>query len=218
MTAIRVGGILLAAGESRRMNGPNKLAIRIDGEALVRRTARTLLAAGIDPLVVVLGHQHELVSPLLAGLPVHCVVNADYRSGQQSSVRAGLLALRAMTADAVGEGCAHPLDAFLVSLSDLPLLQAAQVRDLIAAFARCGAARALVPDHADQRGNPVVFAGELLASLPQTPGGARGWLDAHPEAVMRITVSHAGFTTDLDTLADVAALSAAPGAPVVDLP
>ena len=70
MTAIRVGGILLAAGESRRMGGPNKLAIRIDGEALVRRTARTLLAAGIDPLVVVLGHQHEQVSPLLAGLPV----------------------------------------------------------------------------------------------------------------------------------------------------
>ena len=101
---------------------------------------------------------------------------------------------------------------------NLPLLQADQVGDLIAAFARRGAARALVPDHADQRGNPVVFAGALLASLAQTPGGARGWLDAHPEAVMRITVAHAGFTTDLDTLADVAALSAAPGAPVVDLP
>ena len=62
----------------------------------------------------------------------------------------------------------------------------------------------LVPMHEGQRGNPVVFDAGLRDALLATPGGGRAWIDAHPGAVRRHPVGHPGFTTDLDTLDDVA--------------
>lgn len=207
----RLAGVLLAAGESRRMGGPNKLAMRIDGEALVRRTARTLIAAGVAPLVVVLGHAAGRIAGLLEGLPVSIVENARWRDGQQGSVRAGLAALAPQLAQAGVEGVA-------VSLSDLPLLQPDHLRELAAGFAARGQARVLVPWHAGRRGNPVIFEAGLCAALAAEEGGPRAWLDAHPEAVCRMPVAHAACTTDLDTLDDLAVLATMPGAPRVELP
>lgn len=203
---IRVGGVLLAAGESRRMGGPNKLAMRLDGVALVRRTAQTLLAAGISPLVVVLGHAAGQVAPLLDGLAVKCEVNPDYREGQQTSVLAGLAALD------------EPLDGIVIALSDLPLLRAEHLRDLVAAFGVRSGGSVMVPMADGQRGNPIIFDAGLRAAILGTSGGARAWIDAHPQAVVRFNVAHRGFTTDLDTLADVAALAAQPDAPNIALP
>lgn len=204
--ALRVGGVLLAAGESRRMGGPNKLELLLDGEPLVRRTARTLLAAGISPLVAVLGHAADRIEPLLRDLPVQFVLNDRYREGQQTSVQAGL---RALT---------DALDAFVICLSDLPLMSPAHLRELIDAFAARGDALLVMPAFRGQRGNPIIFAGELRAPLLQTPDGPRGWIDSHPRSVRRLAVTHIGFTTDLDTLDDVASLGQVAGAPRVTLP
>ena len=208
----RLAGVLLAAGESRRLGGPSKLEIRLDGEPLLRRTARTLLAAGVAPLVVVVGHAAARSADLLAGLPVEIVENAAWREqGQQGSARRGLAALAPRLAAAGAEG-------FLVSLVDLPLLRVANVRALAVALAERGAARVRVPWHDGRRGNPVVFEASLCAELAADPGGPRGWLDAHPGAVSRLPVDDPAFVTDLDTMADVAALRAMPGAPRVELP
>ena len=203
---LRFGAVLLAAGESRRMGGPNKLEMKLDGVPLVRRTAQTLLAAGVSPLVVVLGHSAERIAPLLQDLPVRCVLNADYQDGQQSSVSTGL---RALT-DAV--------DAYVICLSDLPLMSAVHLRELFDAFGDGQETAILVPTHEGQRGNPVVFDAGLRDALLATPGGARAWIDAHPGAVRRHPVAHPGFTSDLDTLDDVAALGRLPDAPRVELP
>lgn len=188
------------------MGGPNKLEFRLDGVPLVRRTARTLLDAGLSPLVVVLGHAAERIAPLLQDLPVRIVVNADYQDGQQSSVSSGL---RALT---------DPLDAYVVCLSDLPLMTNAHLRDLFDAFEKDPQTAILMPVHEGQRGNPVVFDAGLRDALLATPGGARAWIDAHPGAVRRHPVAHPGFTTDLDTLDDVAALKRLPDAPRIELP
>lgn len=203
---LRVGGVLLAAGESRRMGGPNKLAMKIDGVPLVRRTALTLLAADISPLVVVLGHAADQIAPLLEGLAVQCIVNPDYRDGQQTSVLAGLAALK------------DPLDAIVIALSDLPLLCPDHLRDLVAAFGLRSGGSVVVPMADGQRGNPIIIDAALRTAILGMPGGARAWIDAHPQAVVRFNVTHRGFTTDLDTLADVVALAAQPGAPNIALP
>ena len=89
-TGARVSAVLLAAGQSRRMGADNKLLLPIDGEPVVRRTARQLLGAGLEEVVVVLGHEADSVSGALDGLAVRAVVNPDYRDGQMTSVRAGL--------------------------------------------------------------------------------------------------------------------------------
>jgi len=71
-----IGGIVLAAGESRRM-GRNKLLLPLAGEPLVRRACRRGLAAGLDPLIVVLGHESERVQEALTGLDCRFILNAD---------------------------------------------------------------------------------------------------------------------------------------------
>ena len=88
----RVAGVVLAAGSSSRL-GRNKLLLDVGGEALVRRTVRRAVAAGLDPVVVVVGHEAERVTAELAGVPCRLVVNPDHASGQSSSLQAGIAAV-----------------------------------------------------------------------------------------------------------------------------
>ena len=143
---------------------------------------------------------------LLSDLPLRCVVNERYVDGQQTSVACGLEALT------------EPVDAYVVCLSDLPLMRPADLHELFGAFAHDPQTAILMPVHQGQRGNPVVFDAGLRDALLATPGGARAWMDAHPGAVRRHPVAHPGFTTDLDTLDDVAALGRLADAPKVELP
>src|SRR5881628_4179101 len=70
----RIAGVILAAGASRRM-GKNKMLLELEGEAVVRRAARRALAAGLSPVVVVLGHEATRAQAELAGLACEFVVN-----------------------------------------------------------------------------------------------------------------------------------------------
>src|SRR5881628_3376255 len=73
----RAAGVILAAGASRRM-GKNKMLLALEGETLVRRAARRALAAGLSPVVVVVGHEPERVRAELVGLACESVVNPDF--------------------------------------------------------------------------------------------------------------------------------------------
>jgi molybdenum cofactor cytidylyltransferase len=157
-----VGAVLLAAGESRRMGGIDKRRLELDGEPLVRRWLRILREAGIGDVVVVLGHRPELVLPLVEGQGATVVINPDHRRGQQSSVLAGLAALPA------------GIDAAMVALVDLALVDAQDLRALVDAFAdRPAGKTALVPFFGGQRGNPVIVsAGVAARVLAAGEGGA----------------------------------------------
>ena len=159
---LRVGAVLLAAGESRRMGGIDKRRLELDGEPLVRRWLRILREAGIGDVVVVLGHRPELVLPLVEGHGAAVVINPDHRRGQQSSVLAGLAALPA------------GIDAAMVALVDLALVDAQDLRVLVDAFAdRPAGTSALVPFFGGQRGNPVIVsAGVAARVLAAVEGGA----------------------------------------------
>ena len=104
--------ILLAAGMSQRMSGLNKLLLPINGVPMVRQVALTLAAFADIPPVVVLGHEATQVAAALNGIALTMVTNAQYQSGQMSSVTAGLIAA-GQAAD------------YMICLADLPLLTVA---------------------------------------------------------------------------------------------
>ena len=82
-----VAGVLLAAGASRRMGpGRNKMLLKLEGEALVRRAARRALAAGLSPVVVVLGHESDRAKGELTGLACEVVVNPDFTGPTSGSL------------------------------------------------------------------------------------------------------------------------------------
>src|SRR5260370_7384248 len=86
MTSRRVAGVLLAAGASSRM-GTNKLFLELGGVTLLRRAARTALSAGLDPLLVVLGHESDRARAELEGVASTPVLNPDYASGMNTPLR-----------------------------------------------------------------------------------------------------------------------------------
>ena len=118
----RVAAIVLAAGRSTRMGGPNKLVAEIAQRPLVRIAAEEALASRAKPVIVVTGHQRPEVEKALAGLPVRIVHNPDFAEGLGTSLRAGIMAV---PPDA---------DSVIVCLGDMPQVDASLIDRLIAAF------------------------------------------------------------------------------------
>ncbi|MFK7965052.1 MAG: NTP transferase domain-containing protein [Burkholderiaceae bacterium] len=197
-----VAAVLLAAGEGSRMGSRPKSLLQIDGQPLITRLLRACLDAGIEELVVVLGHYADQISPAIGDLPARLVINPNPEAGLVSSQRLGLAAL---------SGSA---DANLMALADQPLLVASDLTDLLA-FWRVNRAGvdAVYPQVEGQRGNPVVISAaardEILADGEQV--GCRDWQRKHPNRTMPFVTSNEHFRVDLDTEADVARLRATTG-------
>src|SRR5262249_28167518 len=117
-----VAAVVLAAGRSSRMGGPNKLLAEIGGRPLVRIVAETVLASRAHPVVVVTGHERERVEVALARLPVTFVHNPNYAEGLGTSLKAGVAALPA------------EVDGAVICLGDMPQVDAALIDQLIDAI------------------------------------------------------------------------------------
>ena len=189
---LRIGAVLLAAGVGKRMGGVAKSLIRLQGVPLISRQLIALSGAGVDEVVVVTGHQRDAVEAQVQSFPVSLAHNADYSLGQQSSVRVGLAALRG-----------H-FDAVFIMLADQPLIGAADLTELIAAFKKRPAGHLLVPVIDGQRGNPILLddiaKADILASGVNL--GCRHLIENQPELVHVHASSNQRFVTDLDTLED----------------
>ena len=194
---LRVGAVLLAAGTGSRMGGVAKSLIRLQGVPLINRQLIALSGAGVDEVVVVTGHARDAVEASVSSFPVTLAHNADFALGQQSSVRVGLQALRGN------------FDAVLVVLADQPLLGAADLTELIAAFKKRPAGHVVVPVVDGQRGNPIVMDDVALADIlaSDTNLACRHLVERQPELVHVHTSANTRFVTDLDTLADLEALA-----------
>jgi molybdenum cofactor cytidylyltransferase len=184
-----LAGVILAAGRSTRMGGPNKLLLPVDGQPMVRHAAEQAIAAGLAPVLVVTGHQAEEVRAALAGLPVLFVHNPDFAQGLSTSVRAGISAVPPEAAGA------------MVVLGDMPRVGADVIGALIAAFSPDMGACAVVPVVGGKRGNPVLWSRGFFPALATLEGdaGARHVIGAHPDRVIEVPVEAEGVLLDVDT-------------------
>jgi CTP:molybdopterin cytidylyltransferase MocA len=187
---MRLGAVLLAAGESKRMNGVNKLAVEIQGVPLLKRALIALSGAGVDEVAVVLGHDAERLDALISAFPLTIV--------QMSSVRAGLAALQG------------PFNALLVCPADMPLLNAQDIQALIGAFKKRASGVAVVPRVGGERGNPIVLdwaaCEEILAGGADF--GCRQFIERNPDRVTAFDSGNDHYIVDLDSPDDISALEA----------
>jgi|SRR5580693_345322 molybdenum cofactor cytidylyltransferase len=193
-----VAGVVLAAGTSSRM-GSNKLLFELGGESLLRRAVRAALGGGLDPVLVVLGHEAERARGELAGLACRAVVNPDYARGISSSLRAGVAAVAAFA----GVGAA------LVALADMPFVTAEMMAALVARY-RAGAPRLVVSDYQGITAPPMLYDrslfGELLA---MTEGSCGKQVVKRHRQEAEVLSWPAAALADLDVPADYERLRAA---------
>jgi CTP:molybdopterin cytidylyltransferase MocA len=186
----RVAGVLLAAGEGKRLGTPKAL-VELGGRRLVDRGADLLRDGGTAPVVVVTGAAPVIVPDVVL------VPNPDWRTGMGSSLAVGLRALPGECTAAV------------IALVDQPLIGAGVVRRLVAAH-QAGAELVVAAYHGQPR-NPVLLArrhwtGVIAAADSDT--GARPYLRAHPSLVTLVECADLGSPDDVDTPEDLARIGA----------
>ncbi len=194
---LRVAGVILAAGASRRM-GKNKMLLELDGESLVRRAAKRALVAGLSPLVVVVGHEAGRLRAELKDLPLVFAVNPAYTGPTSGSLHQGLNAL------------SSDVDAVVVMLGDMVRVTTETLAMLIAA-ARGTEAPLVVSRYGEVTAPPLLFRRALFAELLAWTGEGCGKavVQAHKHEAMYIDRPEA-LLVDVDTPEDFEALRAPP--------
>ncbi len=190
--AKRIEGVLLAAGESRRMGFPKPL-LPINGQTFANHITTSMLSA-VARLIIVLGaHRDAVAAALPADDRLTIVENHEYRLGQLSSIRC---ALRAVAADT---------DAVIVHLVDHPTVRATTFRRLVDEY-ELSHRPILVARYNGRGGHPVLFDRSVFAELDREPLeiGARAVLKADPTRVLYVDLDDPGVLLDLDTPDDLA--------------
>jgi CTP:molybdopterin cytidylyltransferase MocA len=168
-----ISAIVLAAGEGRRFGGTKQLE-RLRGRPLVQHAIDAAAAAGIEEIVLVVGHDAERVRDaveLPAGAQV--AANARYAEGQSTSLAAGLRALDASS------------EAAVVLLADQPGVEARHVRALIDAFDEEAREPGIVRIGFRDGPGPALLARSVWEEATSLTGdtGARALFEADPGRV-----------------------------------
>lgn len=188
--------LLLAAGQSRRMGGRDKLMEDVDGQPLLRRMARRACAAGIGPVIVALPPAPHARYAALDGLPVIPVEVPDAAEGISASLKRALAA----APDAAR--------AVMILLADLPDIRVNDIRCVAQASVSNrpydiwrGATKAGAPGH------PVILARALFPELRTLTGdsGAQAVIRRHADKVRLVPLPGRHALRDLDTPEDWAA-------------
>jgi molybdenum cofactor cytidylyltransferase len=192
---VHIAAVILAAGASSRFGSP-KLLAELDGRPLLEHVLDATREAGIDEIVVVLGHAADEIEDGIDWLDEHIVRNPDPEL-LSSSLQVGLAAAAELE---------PPIRAAVVLLGDQPRVRPDVIRGLVAA-ARDSVEPIVVPAYADGGGaNPLVIRHEAFDVADEASGdrGLGPLLDEREDLVRRVPVS--GSNPDVDTPADLAAL------------
>jgi molybdenum cofactor cytidylyltransferase len=190
-----VAGVVLAAGTSSRM-GHNKLFVCFHGETLLRRAVRTALAAELEPVLVVVGHESARAQTELAGLDCRPVLNPNYADGINTSLRTGIAAV--------------PLDAAaaLVMLGDMPFVTRDMLKAVVARY-RAGTSPLVVSNYGGVDAPPMLYDRSLFSELGALQGDGCGKkiVKAHRSECLEVAWP-ASALRDMDVPADVDAVLA----------
>ena len=199
---LSLAAVLMAAGAGARMGQRPKSLLELDGVPLICRQVMALRQAGVSELVLVLGHHAKDIEPAVKALKVSVVINPDPDAGPVGSQRLGLQSLSGQS------------EAVLMALADQPLLDAADLRQLLQAFQQRPPDIALVYPRVDgQPGNPVIFTAAVRAAILACPPdvGCKQWRQAHTPQVQAFDCHNPHFVQDVDTPEDIAKLRRSSG-------
>ncbi|MCC6148468.1 MAG: nucleotidyltransferase family protein [Anaerolineaceae bacterium] len=186
-----IGAVVLAAGMSTRM-GRSKLSMPWGKSSVIGKVIDTLVAASVEPILVVVGGHREIVIKLLAGTPVVIVDNPNFKNGEMlESLQVGLRSLP------------EDIAASLMVLGDQPQILESTVRDIMSSFQQ-DKPRLIVPSYQRKRGHPWLIPKNLWEEILnfKPPLTLRDFLNNNTEKIEYLNVSSDSVLQDLDTPED----------------
>jgi molybdenum cofactor cytidylyltransferase len=184
-----ISAIVLAAGLSTRMGQPKQL-LPYGDHTVIEQVISVLLAAPVDEVLVVTGHERSAVEAVLSRWPVHVVFNPDYADQDMlSSAQAGLRAV----------SCAS--QAVLLALGDMPAIQGDVISRLIQAYHETGDDYIYIPSYRMRAGHPVLVPRSYWQTILCLPPAdtLRSALRARTTRVEWVVVDTPSILRDMDT-------------------
>ena len=183
-------GIILSAGESKRMGTPKQL-LPWGGSIVLQRVIDIAAASRLERVELILGHRaDEIVGRIALPAKARFLVNEAYREGMHSSVQCGV---QNAPADA---------EAYMLLLGDQPFVEGAVIDSLIDCH-RAGGQGITIPVYNGRRGHPVIFSSRYRTELLAIgEGGAREVVRRHADEIFELAVASAHILADMDTPQD----------------
>ncbi|HXW23036.1 MAG TPA: nucleotidyltransferase family protein [Rhodomicrobium sp.] len=183
------GLLMLAAGLSRRMGGPNKLLQPYRGRPLLAHALRITEEFEFRDRVAVTGRDSAQVQALAETFNVRCVFNPRFAEGLGTSIAAGARAL------------GPDINGVFIALGDMPEIEPDVYSALAGKFMQHSI---ILPLHRGSRGHPVLFCTSYISELSALSGdeGARSLLRGHANRIAAVETANPGVLRDIDTRED----------------
>tara|TARA_B100000029_G_scaffold394334_1_gene391819 strand:+ start:24 stop:590 length:567 start_codon:yes stop_codon:yes gene_type:complete len=182
-----ISAILLAAGQSKRMNGENKLKKKINNQPLIKHSINNILESDIDELIVVVGYQEEIIKKLISkNEKVKIISNKNFKNGIASSIKEGLKHLSKKT------------EYFFICLGDMPNVNK-QIYNSLIKFRNNY--EIIIPTYKGQRGNPVLFEKSMKEIIINIEGdsGAKKIINMYEKKIFNFETNDQSIVQDFNT-------------------
>ena len=189
-----ISAILLAAGQSKRMNGENKLSKEIQGIPLIKHSVKNILASSIDELIIILGYQKDIIEKLIdKNEKIKIIFNKDFESGMASSIKTGL------------DNLSEKSEAFFICLGDMPMVSHDIYNQLIKSKDN---KEIIVPTYKGEQGNPVLFDKSMKEKIMSTTGdvGAKKILELNKDKISNLEINNQSISKSFNTQGDFSSL------------
>ena len=189
-----ISAILLAAGQSKRMDGENKLTKKINDIPLVKHSIKNILSSSVNELIVVIGYQREIIEKLIdKNEKIKIIFNKDFESGMASSIKTGL------------DNLSEKSEAFFICLGDMPMVSHDIYNQLIKSKDN---KEIIVPTYKGQQGNPVLFDKSMKEKIINISGdaGAKKIFELNKDKILNLEINDQSIIKGFNTQDDFSSL------------
>jgi len=183
-----ISAILLAAGQSKRMNGENKLIKKIQGVPLIKHSIINILESSIDELIIVTGYQNKILEKIVdKNEKIKIVFNEQFESGMASSIGVGI------------KNLSNKTKAFFICLGDMPMVNKYIYNELIS---HIDSGEIIIPTFKKQQGNPILFSITMKDKIKSIEGdvGAKEIIKKNKDKILNLPINDFSILKNYNTL------------------
>ena len=187
-----ITAILLAAGQSKRLRGENKLTKLFKGKPLINHILFSLIKSKVNKIIIVLGFEHlKIKTKLLKSKKINFVINKNYKKGMSSSIKTGL---KKLPKNSKG---------FLIVLGDMPNITKTTINKICLSITKSDK-EIILPKFKNRIGNPIGFKHLMIKNIYKIKGdrGAKNIIKKNNKKIKFLNINSKSILTNLNTKRD----------------